>query len=352
MKKTVASVLVFLLLGAMALAASSPRLRTEAKRRSKWVVVASNVFQDSLRRAGLRADQIDQDDGDRRTQADVPPALKRVAGTFDTYLRHLPVEAQRLAGTRVLEVGPGDNAGVALRFAASGAARVVALDKFVPFRATPFHGSLYKALRDERPPAERRAIDEAIELTSDIRLRPPRLEWISGVGVEDPHASLVPGSFDLIVSNAVLEEVYAIDGAFAAMDRLLAPGGYQVHKIDLRDYGMFSRHGYHPLEFLTIPDGLYRYMVESTGQPNRQRVDYYRRKAAELGYAARILTTSVLGGTGELRPPREAVCPCPELAVASTIIREVRPRLLDRYRRLPDEDLMVQGILVIMRKRG
>jgi SAM-dependent methyltransferase len=352
MRKIAASVLVLVLLGAIALAAASPRVRTEAKRRSKWVVVASNVFQDSLRRAGFRDDQIDQDDGERRTDADVAPALTRIGRTFSNYVERLPTESRAVAGKRVLEVGPGDNAGVALRFVAAGAQRVVALDKFVPFRATRFHGALYRALRDERPPAERRAVDEAIDLTSGVRVRPPRLEWISGVGVEEPHASLASGSFDLIVSNAVLEEVYAIDEAFAAMDRLLAPGGFQVHKIDLRDYGMFSRHGYHPLEFLTIPDGLYRYMVESTGQPNRQLVDYYRRKAVELDYDARILATSLLGGPGELQPPRERLCPCPELPIASTMIGEVRPRLLERYRRLPDEDLMVQGILLIMRKRA
>ena len=35
--------------------------------------------------------------------------------------------------------------------------------------------------------------------------------------------------------------------------RLRAAPGYMLHKIDLRDYGMFSAVGFQPREFLTSP---------------------------------------------------------------------------------------------------
>ena len=351
MKKIVAVVLVVVFFGAFAVVAASPEARAEAKRRSKWVVVATNMFQDSLRRTGLRSDQIAQDRGEQRTEADVPAAIVRIDRTFTNYVNALPDSARGFAGKHVLEVGPGDNAGVALRFVGAGAQQVVALDKFVPFRQTSFHAALYGRLRETRSDEERRAMDDAIDVGSGIQLRQPRLEWVTGVGIEEQHAALAPQSFDLIVSNAVLEEVYALDEAFAAMDRLIRRGGYQVHKIDLRDYGMFTRFGYHPLEFLTIRDGIYRYMVESTGQPNRRLVDYYRRKATELGYDARIFITSVLGVDQELRPPRPQLCPCPEADRSRALLREIRPRLLARYQALTDDELAVQGILLVMQKR-
>jgi hypothetical protein len=50
---------------------------------------------------------------------------------------------------------------------------------------------------------------------------------------------------------------------------------------------MFLKYGFHPLEFLTVSDTVYRYMVEYSGQPNRRLVDYYRRKMAQLGYPPR-----------------------------------------------------------------
>jgi hypothetical protein len=142
-----------------------------------------------------------------------------------------------------------------------------------------------------------------------------------GIRTEGRHHSVPAESFDLIVSKAVLEEVYDLDAAFDGIDHVLRPGGYQIHKIDLRDYGTFTRHGHHPLEFLTVPDGIYRYMAESTGLPNRRLVDYYRAKAAALGYTARILTTLSLGATEEFRPPLEQLCPCGHLTKAHSLFR-------------------------------
>ncbi len=115
------------------------------------------------------------------------------------------------------------------------------------------------------------------------------------MGIEDTDSLFPPAYFDAIVSTSVLEEIYGIDVAFQKMDRLLRPGGYSIHKIDFRDYGMFTKHGFHPLEFLTVPDWAYRYMTESSGQPNRRMVNYYRGKMAELGYGSKILIAMVAG---------------------------------------------------------
>ena len=152
----------------------------------------------------------------------------------------------------------------------------------------------------------------------------------------------------MIVSNAVLEEVYALDEALDALDRVWRRGAYQIHKVDLRDYGMFSNHGFHQLEFLTISDGLYRYMSESTGAPNRHLIDYYRDKMIALGYHADIYVTWLLGGSSELRPAQlaraGAFAPAPAVAAG---IEAIRPRLLERYRSLSTEELAIQGILLV-----
>lgn len=323
-----------------------------AKRHLKWLVIATNIYQNTLRRAHIRSDQIGGSAA-AFNEADVDHALGAIDATFEAYLRHSGLNEGTLQGRRVLELGPGDNIGVAARFAAAGASFVSTIDKFVPLRDSPYHRRLYESLRSRLTPDEQRNFDAAVQIGSDrVALHDDRLQYVYGKGFEDATV-FAPASFDLIVSNAVIEEIYDVDRAFTAMDRLLRPGGYLLHKIDLRDYGMFSKYGYHPLEFLTVPDVVYRQMVESTGQPNRRLVDYYRQKTVDLGYETTIYTTWVLGNPMELTPHKQMLEKGADYSDATLEqIRSIRPRLLDRYRQLPDADLMVEGIYLVAQKPG
>jgi hypothetical protein len=342
MKKLILASLAVLILAL----ASYPLWRASAKR-NKWFLISTNIYQDLLRRTSLRSDQIGGPPAERAV-SEVPAYLSRVDDTFDMYLRHLELSQAAIDGKRVLEIGPGDNLGVALRFIAAGASQVVALDKFAPLQTTAFHRALYRTIRDRATEEERRRIDEAIDLSKGVVVKPQRLEYVYGRGIEEAGDVFGDRKFDFIVSSAVLEEVYQIDEAFAGLDKVFVPGGYQVHIIDLRDYGVFTKHGFHPLEFLTVPDFFYRFMVESSGQPNRRLVDYYRNKMSALGYRSKIYTTWVLGNPAVLSPPRSSLTPGTDYgqdAVAQ--VQAIRPRLLERYRNLPDEDLIVQAILLV-----
>jgi hypothetical protein len=59
--------------------------------------------------------------------------LQAIDSTFARYEHYLSADLD-LHGKHVLEIGPGHNVGVALRFVAAGADQVVAVDKFVPFQ--------------------------------------------------------------------------------------------------------------------------------------------------------------------------------------------------------------------------
>jgi hypothetical protein len=328
-------------------AAALPSVRAAVKERSPWAIIATNVYQDGLRRVGLRSGQISDPYLAGHEASEIPTFLQRISNTYRNYMQFYGEQAP---GGRVLEIGPGDNIGVALRFIADGADHVTVVDKFVPLQESAFHRQLYAALREQLPADAARRLGDAVDLSAGVQLNPERVTYVNK-GIEEVGGLIPPASIHLVVSNAVLEEVFEIDRMFEALDRLMAPGGVQIHKIDLSDYGMFSKHGYHPLEFLTVRDGLYRYMVESTGQPNRRLVDYYRDKMRALGYSARIYASAVLGRSTELVPPVEL--PAGHLLASTDVaeqIRSIRPRLLDRYRRLPDEDLAVQGIVLVARK--
>jgi SAM-dependent methyltransferase len=309
------------------------------------------VYQDTLRRAGLRHDQISQPDFSALSDSELPGYLDRIDKTYSDYLKYAQLTSDRLRGARVLEIGPGETLGVALRFVAAGAQQVVAVDKFVPLQTSSFHRRLYRALAAQLPPEGQANVSDAVALDSDVRFNPARVNFISGQGVEDVGRTLPPHSFDLIVSNAVLEEIFDLDQMFSTLDHLLRPGGRQVHNIDLRDYGMFSKYGFHPLEFLTVPDAVYKYMVESSGQPNRRLLDYYRSAMARFGYRTVVYRAWVLGERTRLPEYRTELRFGRDYTDENLkLVRSIRPRLLPRYRNLPDDVLLTASILLVADK--
>ena len=346
LKLITAVVLLILVAGVL----TTPVWKPAAKR-VKWFVVATNIYQDALRRSGLRHDQISQPDFAALPDAVLSSYLDRINTTFHNYQAYAGVKENAFRGARVLEVGPGETLGVALRFLGSGAREVVAVDKFVPLQTSPFHQRLYKQLMDQLTPDERQNIADAVSVDHGVRFNPRRVTYIYGQGMEEAGQSLAAQPFDLIVSNAVLEEVYDVDRMLETLDGVLKPGGRQVHMIDMRDYGMFSKHGFHPLEFLTIPDGIYRYMVEASGQPNRHLLDYYRSKMTALGYRTTVFRTWVVGGTSPLgQYPTELKYGRDYSDANLQLVRSIRGRLLPRYRGLSDDDLLTAGILIVADK--
>ena len=323
-----------------------------AAKRIRWVVIASNIGHDALRRAGIRSDQIGQADFAALPLSEVPGYIARVNGTVAAYEKYGGLTPAALRGRRVLEIGPGETIGVALRFIGAGAAQVTAVDKFVPLQTSDFHRELYRSLSGQFDDDGRRDIADAIDLRDGVRLNPERLSY-QYKSIDAAAAEIAPASVDVIVSNAVLEEIYDLDGTFAALDRVLKPGGRQVHVIDLRVYGMFSKYGFHPLEFLNVSDRFYPYMVGASGQPNRRLIDYYRRTFGALGYDTTIYVTWVLGQKRPLREYQTTLQYGVDYADENlNLLRSIRPRLLPRYQQLSDDDLLVEGILVVAVKHN
>jgi SAM-dependent methyltransferase len=319
-----------------------------------WFLIATNVWQDSLRRIGWVSGQIGQRYAlyplDSRR---IPQDIARAQEIYRNYIKYAGWEESQIAGKRFLELGPGFNVGVPLLFAAHGASYVAGLDKFVRFQTGPYYQKFYAQLRDTLTSREKAGFDSAIQLQPQIALHPAKAHYIHGQELLGAVGELGPGTFDLIGSNAVIEEVYDPDPIFQAQDRLLRPGGVMVHKIDLRDYGIFTGRGFPQLEFLTVPGWAYRWMAEASGQPNRRRVNYYRDIARRLGYSCNIYVTLILGVDKELIPPKAQIQQNLDYADSSLrLIRDIRPRLIAQFRDLSDMDLMVQGILFIARKPG
>jgi SAM-dependent methyltransferase len=318
-------------------------------RRSKTAIIIYKLFDNRRLRNRVAAGDIETTHGSTQLHQSVAAARSYIEKQFAEYTQYKALPDGSVTGKRILELGPGDNLGVALKFLAAGAASVVCLDRFYSKRNVEHEREIYKALRESLSGEDQTRFDQAVTLTENVKFNPQKLETVYGVSLEEFADSLARDheKFDLIVSCAVLEEIYDPDPVFAAMDRLLAQGGSLVHVIDLGDYGMFRNQGMHPLTFLTISESIYKRMASDSGLPNRKRLGYYVDKMKGLRYESKFFVTSVLPN-GRLEPAAEYVPGT--LKLDSNLVAEIRSRLAADFKKLDEEELLIDGVLLVARK--
>jgi SAM-dependent methyltransferase len=159
------------------------------------------------------------------------------------------------------------------------------------------------------------------------------------------------GGYDHIVSRSVLEHVVDPDRALRSMASALAPGGRMIHKVDLRDHGLYTPFA-HELKFLEVRESVYRLMDRWSGRPNRLRLDTYRAALDATGLEYQILVTR-LASVGDIDPHVPYAHIDAGLRDASArYVEEVRPRLAARFRSLSTEDLSVAGIFIVASHRA
>ncbi len=318
--------------------------------RSKTLIILHRIVDNWRRRRAFQAGQTTNAYGSTHEFWSLEKSVDYITLVYREYLEYSGLTPDTLRGRRVLEVGPGDNFGVALKFLADGAAKVVTLDKFYSERNEEQQTRIYRELRQQLSPEQTAVFDESITLDGGVELNKDRIEYIYGHGIEEADRILEPESFHFIVSRAVLHNVYEIDRGFEAMDRLLAPGGYMAHKIDFSDENMFSSRGMHPLTFLTIPESIYRLMAKDSGKPNRRLVNDYREQMRKRGYDGKLLVSSIVG-SGALSPYKVKIERGVDYGNKTVLlIDEIRSKLAPPYRNLAEEELAAAGIFLVARK--
>jgi hypothetical protein len=319
--------------------------------RSKAIIIAFNIYNNYRVKRRFKVGNAESDHGVAHMAMSTEESLRYIDHSYEIFLRWPGFSPETFAGKRILEVGTGDNLGLALRFISAGAASVVSLDKFYSKRDPEQQRNIYMAMRKRITGDERKRFDDAIDLTRGIEFNKAKLRYVYGTGVEEADALLGEASFDFIISKGALQDVYDIDSAFAGMDKLLVSGGHMLHTMDLSDQGMFSKNGFHPLTFLTIPDSVYRMMSIYSGKANRRLTSYYRQKMDELGYESKFLVTRIVGEPEELLPHKEKIERGVDYTEAKlSLVQSIRQTLLPRYAQMTDEELLVSGIYLIAKK--
>jgi SAM-dependent methyltransferase len=314
----------------------------------KWLIIAANVRHNLTARCKQAFGRMESDIGATHAGLSTAQSIEYINRVFCDYLRYGNLLPAQLVGKRILELGPGDNLGVALRFFAAGAGQVVCLDKLYSRRDAAQQRAIYHSLRERLSPAEQERYDQAIHLDGDVKIDPACVQYLWGISAENAGGILAPDSFDLIVSRAVLWEIHEIERALQVLNRVLRPGGAMIHKIACLDW-MFRQEGYHPLEFLTVPEPLYTCMARDSGKSNRRTIADYRTAMSRMGYHATFHITKVVNMNGaEFPPGTTTLAPGVHYDENTlSLLREIRPRLLSRFRNLRDEDLMVEDMFLI-----
>ena len=308
-------------------------------KRSVALACAYYLYDDWRARRRLAAGRLETGSGARHAALDIAASLAYVERVYGDYLAYGGLK--NFNGS-VAEIGPGDSFAVALRILGSGGDHVHAIDRWVSRRDADAQRRIYSALSERYDLGHLFAGAPAEETIRNLTYHAgqPAETFFRDCGLQ----------FDAILSRAVMEHLYDPLAALDDMARSLKPGGIMIHRIDLRDHGMFA--GHHPLTLLTLSDGLHRRITEGAGRPNRVLAPAYRDWLARSGLTGGI-TISRLAGVGEEQDPAPwAALDEDAKARALECVRAIRPRLSNKFKAMADEDLAVAGLVLVARKDG
>lgn len=268
-------------------------------------------------------------------------SIDYIERVFADYLRY---GGLRHFHGKVAELGPGDNAGVALLIRKDGGEHVDLIERFQPYVDERQRQRIYEAL------SKRHSLEA--DGSDPNGLGSAGITWII-TSAEKFLAACPDDTYDFIISRAVLEHLAKPLGALRDMSRALRPGGLLLHEVDLRDHGHFSR-SHDEFTWLGFPSWLWRSMTNLSGRPNRILVHRYRGVLERLrrtdGIEFQLLARSLVGGQ-EIDPgvPFEVIPPeLRDRAVA--LVESRRGRFAPEFRHVSAADLAVTTVFIVVRK--
>ena len=241
------------------------------------------VLSDVIAEHQFRAGRIETTSGTPHIGQSIEKSIAYIEEVYEDYKTYARVAR---FGGRVAEVGPGDSRGVGMLFLGEGCEQVDLVDRFYSVRDTSQQARVYRALLACHPALAARF--GQLDLCDENAFTGLCRRYGALASAEEFFFDY--GPYDAIVSRAVFEHLYDPERALEGMARALAPGGVLLHKVDLRDHGMFSE-AFHELKFLEVPGRLYRRMTRASGKPNRVLIDRYRTAMERAGLACELLVT-------------------------------------------------------------
>lgn len=287
--------------------------------------------------------KITTDSGTTHNQLSVKDSLSYINTVVEDYKNYANIS--HFQG-HVCEVGPGDSSGVALTILADGASKVDLADRFYSQRNITYHAQIYQALAAQNP-----GIAELMKTANleDETTFSDMTRYYGPQAAGETFFKTRPSTYDFIISRSVLEHTTDPLLALESMYNALKPGGCLIHKVDLRDHGMFTP-DHHDLKFLEIPEFVYWAMTHHSGLPNRILMDEYRQCASRLPGECQFLVTHLAyAGAVEPHVPFDKI-PQNLLDVALAGLTKHKKNMASPFQKLPTSDLIISGFFLILSK--
>lgn len=287
--------------------------------------------------------KITTDSGTTHDQLALKDSLTYIATVFADYKKYGDIT--NFHG-HVCELGPGDSSGVALSIMADGATQVDLADRFYSHRNALSHAQVYQALVAQNP-----QINKLLKSANlhDETTFPGLTRYYGPKAAGESFFKHRPSTYDFIISRSVLEHTTDPLFTLESMYHALKPGGRLIHKVDLRDHGMFTPH-HHDLKFLEIPKGIYWAMTHDSGLPNRILINEYRQHISHLPGNHQLLI-SQLAYAGPVDPHVTFdKIPKKLLDIALTELAKHKRSFAPTFQQHMDQDLIVAGFFLIIKK--
>ncbi|MGV8949030.1 MAG: methyltransferase domain-containing protein [Candidatus Paracaedibacter sp.] len=287
--------------------------------------------------------KITTDSGTTHDQLSLSDSLAYIHTVFSDYKKYAGID--HFSG-HVCELGPGDSSGVALTIMADGATRIDLADRFYSHRNASTHAQVYQTLANHNP-----QIAELLKTANlhDEATFPGITRYYGSQASGESFFKECSSTYVFIISRSVLEHATDPLLTLESMYQALNPGGYLIHKVDLRDHGMFTPH-YHDLKFLEIPKGIYWAMTHDSGLPNRVLIDQYRQCISRLpGDCQLLITQLAYAGPVEPHVTFDKI-PKKQLETAFAELTKHKNNFASAFRQVAEQDLIVAGFFLILKK--
>ncbi len=203
---------------------------------------------------------------------------------LDMLLDHFP--AARIAGSTIVEIGPGDCVVEGIPLLALGASSYHAIDRFMGDVSSQNARRLYQRVAEELPGRYKIPTPAIPDPATYPLAQEGRSVFLYRQGIEDWRSFNLSGRADLVFSHGVGGQV-ASPGAFSkATYELLKPGGIAIHRIDFGPVVCWDRYR-NPLTFLTVNRILWDLVNSHRGLSNRLRFDEFCQLFASSGFDLR-----------------------------------------------------------------
>jgi SAM-dependent methyltransferase len=247
---------------------------------------------------------------------------------FAQQMREGGLPADFLIGKRVLELGPGCSLILPLWFLAHGADRADAIDRHMELLPQKELADVHQLAAQEWPSEMRGRVKDLFSWSGSIDdAQRTRLGYLQ-MAIENAPADRAE-CFDLIVSYNVLGSIDDVRAAFRALYRLIAPGGYMIHRIHSGTQGIVI--GKTPtMTQLMFSPLLWRLMTSNRSSSNQRPMSAH-------------VTECQMAGFTDIRADPIGVLSNEELEMA-------RPYLHKNFRDRSNSDLAVHAFSLMAKK--